>query len=130
MAMSRIIRVAFSSLIALPLAVQPLGVLCSADEKPAKPPVVDDQTVDDQPTGVTPNSDPSTQQIEKRRAADADRFHGLQEVNSPPSPPVEQVIAIVGGLLIDGRGGAPHPRSSACSTASHSTFRLTPSPLR
>lgn len=78
MMMSRNSRVLLAAAIALSLGTGPLAVRCSADETQTKPPVVENRS-----------------------------FHGLQEVNPPPSPPAEQVIAIVGGLLIDGRGGTP-----------------------
>ena len=46
-------------------------------------------------------------------AAEAPEFwSGLEEVNPPAGPPVEQVIAIIGASLIDGRGGPPVPNAA------------------
>ena len=41
----------------------------------------------------------------------ADLSAAAMEVNPPPSPPTNQVIAIMGARLIDGRGGDPLPDS-------------------
>lgn len=41
----------------------------------------------------------------------AQEFLGLAEVNPPAMPAASNSFAIVGGLLIDGRGGAPIPNS-------------------
>ncbi len=51
-------------------------------------------------------NEPQTQDIQ------AGAFSGLREFNPPADPPADQVLAIVGGRLIDGLGGAPIPSST------------------
>ena len=37
----------------------------------------------------------------------AAQYRGLKEINPPPSPTAEHVLALVGGTLVDGNGGPP-----------------------